>query len=176
MKDEQLLELSEKTVSWETADPVPMPHPDDDERECVMARLESAARAGDERAFLNALDGIKWEGRPVADFIRATQLALEAGAHLAARELSAEGAKQYPDNPEIQKYARVLAPPRVISSNLPPDLTLGANRNWLMIHGGEYRGQWIALRHGQLLGVANSLDELVKQVGSTKDVLLTTAY
>jgi hypothetical protein len=146
------------------------------EEEYGLVRLEMAAQAADEGAFLDALKIIKWEDRPPGDFIRAVQLALAVGAHLIAREISAEGAKHYPDNPEIQKYARVLAPPKAISRDLPPNPTLEANRSWLMTHGGEYRGQWIALRNGQLLGAAASLNELVKQVGSTKDTLITPAY
>ena len=142
----------------------------------VMARMEVAAAAGDERAFLAAKDAIDWESRTPANFLRAIQLALAAGAHMAARNLAAQGATRYPDNVDLEKYARVLAPPRVLRSDAPPQPGLRANRDWLMTHGSQYRGQWVALRQGQLLGVADSLVALKKLIGDTPNVLLTKAF
>lgn len=147
-----------------------------DEQERAMARLEDAANAKDEHAFLEALKEVEWRNRPPADFTRAAQWALKAGAYKAAYQISAEGAKHHPDNLEVQKYARVLAPPKVVSGKEPPDPTLKANRKWLEAHEGEYPGQWVAIRNGELLGMANSLEELAQQVGNTKDALLTRAH
>lgn len=146
------------------------------EQERAMARLEDAAKAKDEHAFLEAFKDIEWRNRPPTDFIRAARLALKAGVYAAAYQVSAEGAKYHPDDPEIQKYARVLAPPKVVSNTVSPDSTLKANREWLEAHEGEYRGQWVAIRDGELLGTANSLKELSRQVGNVKDALLTRAY
>ncbi len=145
-------------------------------QESAMARLEDAAQAGDERAFLDALKEVEWRNRASGDFTRAMQLAFKVGAHLAARQLSVEGAKHHPDDPEIQKYARVLAPPKVVSSDALPNAAHKANREWLKTHAGDNRGQWVAIRNGELLEAANSLEELIKQIGDTKGVLLTTAY
>lgn len=140
--------------------------------------MESAAETGDERAFLDALKEVSWQGRPATDFIRAVHLALEAGAHLAARKLSAEGAEFHPNDSELQKYARVLAPPKVISTDVPPNPSQGTNLEWLKAHGEQYRGKWVAVKDGQLLGSADSLKELTAQVGDTKGkgILVTTAY
>lgn len=112
-----------------------------DKQATAMTRLEDAAEARDEHAFLEALKDIEWRDRPSEDFIRAVQLALKVGAHLAARQISAEGAKCHPGDAEIQKYARVLAPPRVVSKKAPPDPGRKASREWLMAHSGEYSGQ-----------------------------------
>lgn len=143
----------------------------------AMVRLEEAAKAGDQHAFQASLEEIEWRNCPPEDFVRATQLALEIGAHLTARQISAEGAKRYPEDPEILKYARVLAPPKVVSKNVPPDPARRANREWLKAHGGEYRGQWVAIRNGELLGVAESLRKLTEEVVDSKEgVLLTRAY
>ncbi|HXG63748.1 MAG TPA: hypothetical protein VNO70_01490 [Blastocatellia bacterium] len=139
-----------------------------------MIRLEAAASTGDEPAFLDALKEMHWSNRPPMDYVRGVQLALESGAHLAARRLATEGVRRYPHNMELQKYAHVLAPPKVIRSNVPANPGLKANREWLQTHSEEYSGKWVALRDGQLLGDANSLDELIKKIGNTKGVLLTT--
>ncbi len=144
-------------------------------KERIMARLEDAASAGNERDFLEALKEVEWRNRTPGDFTRAIQLAFKVGAHLAAGQLSVEGAKYHPDDPEIQKYARVLAPPKVVSRRLPPNVSRKANRDWLMAHSGEYKGQWVAVRNGELLGEAKSLKELVEKIGNTEDVLLTRA-
>ncbi len=141
-----------------------------------MLQLESAAKLGDERAFLAAQKMIDWQRRQPEDFISAVQLALSAGAYLAARRLSAKGAERYPNHAELQKYARILAPPKVTRSNRPPDPTLRANRDWLMTHSDSFQGQWVALRNGKLLGSATSLEALVAQIGDTKGILLTKVY
>jgi hypothetical protein len=139
----------------------------------AMARLDAAATAGDERAFLAAKDAVDWETRPAADFLRAIQLALSAGAHMAARNLAAQGVQRFPHHSELAKYARILAPPRVIRTPARPNAGLRANRDWLMTHGTQYCGQWVALREGQLLGVGDSLDSVITQVGATDGILFT---
>jgi len=92
---------------------------------------------------------------------------------LLARELSAKGAERYPDYPELQKAARVLAPPKVIRSDLPPTPSVKANREWLKENAKNYRGRWVALRNGELVGVANSFEELTGQIKNTRGILLT---
>ena len=139
----------------------------------LMPQLEAAAEAGDERAFVTVKEAIEWSAQPAEDFIKGIQLALRAGAFSSARQLSVEGAELYPEDRELQKYARVLAPPRVIRSDLPPTPSVKANREWLKKHGKNYRGRWVGLRNGNLVDVAKSFDELVEKVGSTEEVLLT---
>lgn len=141
-----------------------------------MAILEAAAELKDERAFLSAKKSINWRERPPEDFIRAVHLALAAGAHLAARHLASQGAQQYPSHAELQKYARVLAPPKLIRRNLPPDPTLGANHNWIKQHGDAYRGKWIALRNGQLLATADSFNALADQFSDPQGILFTPVF
>jgi hypothetical protein len=142
----------------------------------ALARMESAATAGDERAFLSAKDEVDWEARPAIDFLRAVQLALSAGAHMAARNLATQGAARYPDDANLQKYAWLLAPPRVLRSDAPPHPGLRANRDWLMAHGNEYRGRWVALHQGELLGVSDSLVALKELIGDTSNILLTKVF
>ncbi len=111
--------------------------------------------------------------RSPEDFINRVEEAFRTGAFALARDLSVEGAERYPDHSDLQQYARVLAPPRVVKCNVPPNPSVRANRDWLKEHRQEYQGRWIALRSGELADTANSLDELVGQVGETQGVLLT---
>jgi hypothetical protein len=145
-------------------------------QEQAMARLEAAAKVGDRCAFLEALKEVEqWDWSP-EDFARAVRLALEASTHLAARRISEEGVRRYPDNLELQKYAQALSPPKLISNDLPPDSGIAADQEWLEAHRGEYRGKWVAVRGGNLLGAADSLEGLIAQVGNTEGALLTTGY
>lgn len=142
----------------------------------VMARLRAASAQGDERAFIRVCQTINWQIRSADDHIAAIQLALAAGAHLAARHLALEAAQRFPDHVEIQKYAHVLSPPSVTKSTLPADPSVKANRDWLSTHGDLYRGQWIVLHNGQLLAAASSPDALNVEIGNTRGTLMTKVY
>lgn len=145
------------------------------ERPLTLARLEEAANKGNDRAFVSILSEVQWQNWPSSDFVRVLKLSLKAGAHKAAQYIATEGVKHHPDSVELQRYAHLFAPPRIIARNLPPEPTLAANREWLKNHRHEYSGLWVAIRNGELLGTASSLEELVSQVGSTENVLLTKA-
>jgi len=97
------------------------------EQERVMTRLEDAVEVDNELAFLESLKDVEWWSRPPGAFMHAIQLALTVGAHSAARQISAEGVKWHPQHPEISKYARILAPPRVVSKDMPIDPSRRAN-------------------------------------------------
>jgi len=130
-----------------------------------MAALEAAAEAKDELAFLNAQKGINWDHHSAEDFDRAVDLALMAGTFMAARHLSKEGTERFPEHAELQRMAHILAPPiaRVVKG--VHNTTWKADREWLKMHWDDYRGLWVALYNGELLGAEETLDDLVKQVG-----------
>ena len=138
-----------------------------------MAQLEYAAEAGDERAFWVAVQAIDWSNRSPEDFMRAVRLALQAGAHLTARHIALDGAKRYPGHAELQKVARVLAPPKATRSSRPPDPTLKANRDWFVAHRAEYRGQWVAVKNGELLGAEATIQELQARVPDWRTATIT---
>jgi len=141
----------------------------------VLSRLEEAADKGNERTFISVLRDVKWETMPASDFVRVIKLALMAGTPTAAQHVYTEGIKYHADNSEIKEYARLFAPSRSTTRTLPPNPTLQANREWLKANRGKHRGQWIAVRNGELLATASSLEELTRRVGDTTNVLLTRA-
>lgn len=140
--------------------------------------LAQAAENGDERAFLEIARRIDWTNRPANEVVRGVRLALQVGAHGLARQLSQEGGRRFPEHAEMQQLAHLLAPARVIQSNLPPDPHAGLDMRWLKQHGDEYRGQWVALDHGKLLGAAPTYKELAQKIGSPigKNILVTPVY
>jgi hypothetical protein len=138
-----------------------------------MGALELAAEAGDERAFIQAARQIDWLERSAADFSRAVHLALKAGAHLLARNLAAEGARLHPEHSELQKMDRVLAPPRIVCTHVPPDPSVRANAEWLRTHAAGHRGRWVALKNGMLVASAPNARELKEQLPGVQGILLT---
>jgi len=139
-------------------------------------RLETASAQGNETEFIAAAKLMDWENCTAEDYIKAIKLALSAAAYLKARLLATDGAKRYHEDAKLQKYAHVLAPPKVLPNRTPADPTIRKNRDWMMEHGIEYRGRWVALRAGFLLATASSMKELSEQVENKKGVLLTKVY
>lgn len=140
-----------------------------------LSILEAAASAGDSELLVSTLREMNWKARSAHEHLRAIQLALETGAHSAARRLAIEGAQRYPVDAQLKKYARLLAPPSVRVKAPAPERGPKANRNWLKANAEQYRGKWIALKCGQLLAVADSLEELKGMLGDTRGVLVTIA-
>lgn len=138
-------------------------------------QLAHAAQSGDAQAFVTAYQAIDWTTRSPAEFARAIHWALTTGAHLTARALATAGAAQYPDDAELQKAARILAPPRLLR-RLPADPTIRANHDWLRAHRLDYPGQWVALRNGQLLASSDSLQALTAICPISPDILFTKVF
>ncbi len=142
-----------------------------------LFRLERAAKLNS-TAFVNALNSIKWQRVTAADFIRAIRMALSVGAHVAARRLAMEGADSYSDNTQLQKYARVLAPPKPLPKRERSDLQPRANIEWLKANRERYKGQWVAIKNGAFVSSAPTYKALVAELGHPRDrgILLTPIY
>ncbi|MCX6032675.1 MAG: hypothetical protein NT169_25740 [Chloroflexi bacterium] len=150
-----------------TAPVVPVtPAADDD-----MASLQAAAEAGDVVAFERACGAINWQTASADRYADAVRHALWAGHHVLARSLAVEGAERFPNHAELRKAASILNPPYVVRY-APPDPGVHADMAWLDAHWREYRGQWVAIRNGELLGAAKVLDDLVARIGDIKGVML----
>lgn len=147
----------------------------DDESGSVMAVLAELSERHEAAAFVSTLQTVDWASRPADEVAQAVKLALMTGAFMAARRLSQEGADRYPEHAELQKLARLLAPPRVIGhSPARPDLR--ANHEWMKREANAYRGKWIALRNGELLGTADTFDELADQFPDPRRILMTKIF
>lgn len=138
-------------------------------------QLAQAAQTHNAQAFVTAYQAIDWTTRSPAEFARAIQWALTAGAHLTARSLATAGAAQYPDDAELQKAARILAPPKLLR-RLPAEPEKRANHEWLRVNRTAYCGKWVALRNGHLLATANAFRELTEQVTIAPDILFTKVF
>lgn len=140
-----------------------------------LAALEVAAQLQDEESFRDAATRIDWNDAPAEDIRRAVRLALQAGAHLTARRLAQIGGRLHPQDPELQKMTRVLAPPVVSQSEGLSSEALRRNQEWLHGHRHEHSGRWVALRDGELLGTADSPRDLIERFGVSPQTMVTRA-
>jgi hypothetical protein len=123
------------------------------------------ARAREEGALTDA-----------AAYVAAIRAAFLEEAHLRARELATEGHQRFPDDPELARYAYVLAPPKVLNAHLPPDPSVELDIQWLREHMDEYRGQWIALKNGKLMAHAPTIAQFRAELPSEKGLLITWVH
>ena len=107
--------------------------------------------------------------------VQAIRQALGTGEAGRARQLALEGAQHYPAHTELQRYARVLAPPttQVVPASPASRASVKANGAWLHAQRTAYHGRWVALRDGVLVQDADAFEALVAAVGDTTGLLLT---
>ena len=112
------------------------------------------------------------------EFIKAADVEFERGDWNGAWKVAVEGLKYHPDHAELKKYAHILAPPKVTSVDRGGHPEVRANREWMKENRARYRGQWVAIKNGQLLATGNSHDEVIAQVGPIKNtgILVTKVY
>ncbi len=101
-------------------------------------------------------------------FTAAINRALSTEAVRLARALVEQGLAQYPDNEQLHKYQRGIAPPKV-TNRTPSTSNHARTMHWLSQHSHEYVGQWIAVQDGQLLGTGDTRQALAGQLGTLAD-------
>jgi len=130
----------------------------------LKEKLEQSARMGDRQTFVALVKATDWSTRTPEELLLAIDLALHQEMAALAIELAQLGQRLFSDHERIQQAARVLAPPAIRGVRPSRARGLKASMEWLREHANEYRGQWVAVREGQLLGAAKSLKELVSLV------------
>jgi hypothetical protein len=143
--------------------------PMDAEALSIVHVLAETGRAND---IAEAAARVPWAACSAADLAWIVRLAPRAGAHLLARDVAARGAQRYPNHAELQKMARILAPPRTVRRDVPTDRSWAANRAWPVAHGEAYRGQWVALKEGELLAAAPTARRVCDAVDRAIEVLI----
>lgn len=136
--------------------------------------LQEAVEQGDTQAFKELVQQIDWKRRSAHEWQQAVRMALAVGAPLLARELATKGARAHPDAPELAKMARILAPPRLLGTR-PANPSVGANIRWMREHAARHRGQWVAVRNGELVATGASLAELLAKVPDRENTLFARA-
>jgi hypothetical protein len=104
--------------------------------------------------------------------MNAIREALAAEDYYGARTLAEQAHREHPDDPELATAARVLAPPRVLRDDLPPDPAIRVNMDWMEREAANYPGQWVAVKDGKVVGVAPTVRELKQRVANLKGLFV----
>jgi transcriptional regulator with XRE-family HTH domain len=65
----------------------------------------------------------------------------------------------------VLQQSAVLSPHVAVKTQPAQTSHIDVSQQWLKEHGSEYKGQWVAVHNGMLLGVAPTLKQLHKQIG-----------
>lgn len=131
----------------------------------LVLLLTELTRRGDRQTFVSLIEHMDWSTRQPDELIAAIDLALSQEMASLAIGLAQRGKDLFPHHERIQRAARVLAPPIARRTKLPAARGLTASRAWLRAHAKEYRGQWVAVREGELLANGDTLEALEDVIG-----------
>lgn len=141
--------------------------------EQVMERLQAHAYAQERQAFSDLVAAVDWPARMPNELLKALDLALYLGMARLAMKLAALAGQLFPEHERAQSAARVIRPAEVVGSSPASGQGLRASAEWFHQHAAEYRGQWVAVRDGQFLGAAPTLQELRPLIGEGEDATNT---
>lgn len=130
----------------------------DDEH--LFAHLEAYARAHDYRAYKAEVANVHWACHAPTALVRTITLTLSHEWLTLAETLIKQGREIFPHDPTIGRIARTLAPSSITVVPGAAPQGLAASRMWLRTYATDYRGAWVAVYNGQLLGAAPSLEAL----------------
>lgn len=122
--------------------------------------LEAYACTQDREGFAGAISRMSWEYQPADAIARAIDLALSLDLPKQAAEAARAGLARFPDDLRFRQASRVLELPVVRSTPSQHAGGLSASQAWLRDHAAPYRGQWVVVREGHLLGAAPDLGSL----------------
>ncbi len=140
----------------------------------LETRLTERVRAGDTRHFVALVEATDWTTQQPEALTTAIDLALHLDMSRLAVKLAEMGGRLFPDHERVQQAARVLAAPaKTRISKRRPIKGKRASMDWFQKHATEYRGQWVAVRDGQLVQSAQSFETLIETIGRDNDLLDT---
>lgn len=117
------------------------------------------------RVFGDAVKSIGWEGKSAGFYAEVIRLAFAIEAGLLARELAQEGHKLFPDDEELAKAARILAPPKTVATKGEAKPALKPTLDWFRENAEQYAGRWVAVNAGELVGVHETHQQLIDSLG-----------
>ena len=134
----------------------------------ILTHLQIASDDGNEQAFHQAYAQVDWLQQPPEIIERVARLAFQAGLHYLAQTLARDGVALYPYHVGLQKFSQALNPRPAQVSHAVHDGTARADTQWFAKHSAEYYGQWVAVRDGQLVSAAATIQQLEVQIGDLR--------
>lgn len=134
-------------------------------QDALLKACEEAAEKEHRGTFADLVKKIAWHERSADEMRHIIELSLSLEQVRLARELAALGRRLFPEDKKIERIDYVIAPPRVIGTQPAQDLKLKASRKWLAENDSNHRGQWVAVREGNFLNAASTLEKLLELIG-----------
>ncbi|MBZ0315057.1 MAG: hypothetical protein K8L91_01470 [Anaerolineae bacterium] len=128
----------------------------------------------DSVSFQAVLERINWSEHTPAELMQAIHVALQLELLRLAYRLAEMGHQLFPDDRELSAAARVLAPPKILSTDVPAKPGLELSMRWLNKNARDFRGRWVAMKNGEFMGQAATRQALVDALGeqaSTIDII-----
>jgi len=138
-----------------------------------LAQLEEYANADMRKEFSQLAEAVQWANYRPEELLRAIDLALSLELAALAIRLAQQGCALFPCHERMQQAGRVLAPPVARHVKAYEEQSHSTSQNWLREHAAQYRGQWVAVRAGTLLGAADSLADLMPAIDQDADASST---
>ncbi len=70
----------------------------------------------------------------------------------------------------LDKWRTLLAKPKVVKKTAGPDQDVEANHRWIHHHSNNYRGKWVALKNGKIVGNNTSSVNLRAELQQTSSL------
>jgi hypothetical protein len=123
--------------------------------------LKAATDTGDSQAFLRQLALLDQDTLSAPEAIQVIKMALLLDMPAVAIDLARHAGTRFPNDPDIQQAVALLAPTNAARpTTAPPVKGLRQSQEWLRQNAADYRGQWVAVHQGRLLGAARTLPAL----------------
>ena len=121
------------------------------------------------------------QAAPAEPQVSATQQAkriLATGDTVGTRAFVARALLETPDDEELRKFGDLIAPQQVrrVPSSPETAARIAANHRWLLENEDDYRGQWVVLKSGELVGSGEDLNKIRQRIGSFQGLFVTRVF
>lgn len=135
--------------------------------------LEIKAKQGSQ-SFAQTVQNIDWALQTPELFLHAIDLALALGMSTVATQLAREGFRRYPNHARLQSAHMVLTPVKAHALPETGDASIANSMREINLQMEKYRGQWVALKEGEVMAAAATLKALHSQLQSDDRSILIT--
>jgi len=133
-----------------------------------ILKLLKSSESRSDKDIVSLIKSINWTDKSADDYLDLVKIAITSGDHIIAYQLAVKGTEQFPNNDKLKNFSKILAPPKILPISAPAQPGLLLNRDWLIENQEEYKGYWVALKDGKLLGKDKTLKVLIKLIGNPK--------
>jgi hypothetical protein len=135
----------------------------------LLSAIEEAAAKENRETFSLIVKKVDWSMRQPYELVRTIDLSLSLDMVPLAMELVSMAKRIFPSDKKIEVLARIISPPRAIGTRPSQSIGIDKSKKWIKQNSFKYKGKWIAVQNGELLGDAPTLKELHNQIGQHKN-------